>query len=188
MGTFKKNVRRPIPVEGPAHEPYGGLPRDMAAMVLQFVMFDGEARYKLTADPSLGLSHFYHGHEAGFVQRLGIVYGLEVTGAEPTINGLYHRREGNDNPPKYIDERPMTKKFWKELQGPIWYEKDDCAYICRHKWGLWTFRDRKGNCQYTAKGLASTSNHLLTEPPANGWFCVVWRVVSSTLRIELYKS
>merc|ERR1712096_555442 len=68
---------------------------DLTALVLQYAMYDEDARETLEADPSL--AHLYRKHQGGYPPAPG----LAVSGAEmyAQVNGWYHRRENTEGAP-----------------------------------------------------------------------------------------
>merc|ERR1711964_583906 len=97
---------------------------DLTMMILQFAMFDREARRALTGDPTLGLAHLYH--EDMFRKKPGV----EVTGAgRNQVNGWYDRKTAAVGPPAWC--RDWHTEWTQDYPGH-YYEKDDGCYIsCR---------------------------------------------------------
>merc|ERR1712096_101026 len=87
----------PLPPTAPRFLPALGSD-DLRALILQYAMYKREAQEKLTADPALGLAHFYEQpHKKNFIREPS---GVEVMGAGYTnVNGWYRRRENAEGPP-----------------------------------------------------------------------------------------
>merc|ERR1712096_436841 len=94
-------------------------------------MYDNEARYKLTADPTL--AHLYHNHAGGFKREPA---GVQVFGADQSqVNGWYDRKEAKEGPPR---RSARSGDDWAHVnEGRCWYEKNDGSFIYRSRSGTW---------------------------------------------------
>jgi len=139
---------------------------DLTAMILQYGMYDREARRVLTADPTL--VHLYNDHAGGFKQPAGV----EVTGAGyAQVNGWYYRKEASEGPPR---SWPNQWDWSYVNAGRPWYEKDGGCYIHRSEWtSSWRICNPDGVSRYTYK-VPPGSDDGGHGPPASG--SRSWRV------------
>merc|ERR1711964_877356 len=104
------------------------LGNDLTAMILQFAMYDIEARRNLfphlCGDPALGLAHLYR------KDRFVRVTGVELTGAgTANVNGWYRRLKACEGPPGRLHNRAGLPSWYKK-DHRAWYKKDDGCFIC----------------------------------------------------------
>merc|ERR1712096_301184 len=128
---------------------------DLVTMVMEYAMYDHDAKKILTKEHGL---HRYH---SGKFMHFD---GVEVTGAGcAQANGLYRRREAPDGPPAthYLmgPRGPMTDcplytpAQWLDVtKGHPWYQNDNSYYIFHHQTGAGNCASQAANCtQYSAK-------------------------------------
>merc|ERR1711964_94556 len=143
----------------------------LAALVLQYAMYDREAQKTLLSD----LAHLYRNHRKGFVRE-----GLEVTGAGSSeANGWYHRREVSEGPPQILEVafgKPFDDAVREEWlrEGRQWYESDSGSFFLWLKgsergifsvpdmWSCVIFNDGRVTASYYVESSAAL-------PPADGW-------------------
>merc|ERR1711964_490537 len=138
------------------------LGEDLAALVLQFAMYDKGASETLTVDPTL--NHFYRDHARGFVQEPGV----EVTGVDLPLDGWYVECTQSDIPPRMC----RTKDTWAQMYSALpYYEKDeDGCYIYRSVYddgsSMWSLCAPDGLSRYISEVLPPGQGDT---PPLQGW-------------------
>jgi len=135
---------------------------NLTAIVLQYAMYDREAKKVLTADPTL--AHLYNNHAQGFEQE---VPGIEVMGAGAAqANGWYARKERSDRPPAGLGGFQYTYRYW--------YEKDAGHYIYlreteefHHEWTIRGLDDI--DCEVDLYFRRVRRRERDDHPPSQGW-------------------
>lgn len=111
---------------------------DLTKIVLQFAMFDVEARVALSGDPAL--ERFYKEIQCDLTLEAGVMVKAPETTklwSSFDVDGFYRRRKSMEGPPRYPGQWRMRycrdddspEKWSRDTKGWPWYEKDSGSFL-----------------------------------------------------------